>query len=80
VAPKNRNEYWDEKLTQNVLRDERQTLGLKRDGWIVLRYWEHAIRASVRAVVMEITREVRVRRERCKVLKRGNRANSSRDP
>jgi DNA mismatch endonuclease (patch repair protein) len=43
VRPRSRNEFWDAKLIENVLRDRRQTLALERVGWHVIRVWEHEL-------------------------------------
>ncbi len=43
--------YWDEKVIANRERDHRTTAALERDGWTVLRYWEHEdMRAAARRV------------------------------
>lgn len=41
--PRSREEFWSEKLTANVERDSRLTLGLESLGWIVVRIWEHEV-------------------------------------
>lgn len=33
--------YWDEKVNANRERDLRMTAVLEREGWTVLRFWEH---------------------------------------
>lgn len=35
--------FWKEKISKNKLRDRRVTRNLKRNGWIVIRLWEHEI-------------------------------------
>lgn len=35
--------YWREKIETNMKRDRRITRKLRRDGWSVLRFWEHDI-------------------------------------
>ncbi len=44
VRPRSRNDFWDQKLRENVDRDRRQTLRLLDEGWRVLRFWEHNVR------------------------------------
>jgi DNA mismatch endonuclease (patch repair protein) len=33
--------YWQNKIENNIKRDRRNRLKLKRDGWQILRIWEH---------------------------------------
>lgn len=35
--------FWRDKIEQNMRRDRRITSKLRRDGWSVLRFWEHDI-------------------------------------
>lgn len=35
--------YWKEKIKRNMKRDIRNTRKLRREGWSVLRFWEHDI-------------------------------------
>lgn len=39
--PKRNTDYWVPKLAANVERDRRVDLALAKDGWVVLRVWEH---------------------------------------
>jgi len=36
-------EAWEAKIEQNRRRDTRNRMTLRRDGWTVLRFWEHRI-------------------------------------
>lgn len=49
VRPRSRNEFWDHKLEENVLRDRRQTLALDAAGWTVIRLWEHSVSEDAEA-------------------------------
>jgi DNA mismatch endonuclease (patch repair protein) len=40
-VPKANAEWWREKLERNVARDRRNDQVLEREGWTVLRVWEH---------------------------------------
>ena len=42
--PKSNTEFWVKKLTRNIRRDKEVNEKLKKDGWIVLRYWGKDIR------------------------------------
>jgi len=35
--------YWREKISSNILRDRRNKIKLKKQGWKVLRIWEHEL-------------------------------------
>lgn len=39
--PKSNNEYWDKKIARNVVRDEEVNKYYEKQGWYVLRVWEH---------------------------------------
>lgn len=43
TRPRSNMAFWDDKLRKNKDRDAVQTLNLVRDGWLVLRFWEHQI-------------------------------------
>ena len=42
--PENNREFWISKIEDNVRNDKIITRNLKKDGWKVLRIWEHEIR------------------------------------
>jgi len=52
--PSSNQEYWTKKVARNKARDRRNSRLLRKDGWTVLRIWEHALRANPRAVVRKI--------------------------
>jgi DNA mismatch endonuclease, patch repair protein len=41
--PSSNTDYWDAKVARNRSRDVKITAQLKRDGWRVLRIWEHQL-------------------------------------
>jgi DNA mismatch endonuclease (patch repair protein) len=41
--PSSNRKYWDAKLTRNRQRDRSVTLLLRKNGWRVLRIWEHEL-------------------------------------
>lgn len=41
--PKSRRDYWDEKIARNKRRDRDVDRTLRKQGWMVLRFWEHAL-------------------------------------
>jgi len=38
------NEFWQKKIRANAERDKRTTSTLRRQGWTVIRVWEHSVR------------------------------------
>ncbi len=60
-APKSNAAFWSDKIATNRARDSQTTEFLSRRGWLVLRFWEHEIRADVGAVAARIIDEVRSR-------------------
>ncbi|PIU10228.1 very short patch repair endonuclease [Candidatus Micrarchaeota archaeon CG08_land_8_20_14_0_20_49_17] len=44
VRPATRRRFWDKKISQNIQRDRFISSHLKKDGWTVLRFWEHQVR------------------------------------
>jgi DNA mismatch endonuclease (patch repair protein) len=41
--PKSHKDYWHPKLKRNIERDKAKNSRLERDGWKVLRFWEHEL-------------------------------------
>jgi DNA mismatch endonuclease (patch repair protein) len=59
--PQSSQEFWDAKLASNRARDARVTRELRRQGWKVLRIWEHALSKresgnTIRRVVRSLAR------------------------
>lgn len=52
-VPSSNTEYWDAKIARNRRRDRATTAALRRQGWTVLRLWEHDLR-SLRPVAHRI--------------------------
>lgn len=46
--------YWLEKITKNVKRDKKTNLELKKQGWKVLRIWEHDIQKNLKKSLEKI--------------------------
>lgn len=46
-------EYWRPKIEANIRRDKRNFARLRRDGWKVMRVWEHDLVPRKRAVTLE---------------------------
>ncbi|MCK5233654.1 MAG: very short patch repair endonuclease [Candidatus Aenigmarchaeota archaeon] len=43
IPPK---KYWQAKIERNIARDKRYTMQLKKEGWTVLRFWEHDVKKN----------------------------------
>lgn len=54
--PKTYQEWWQEKLTRNVIRDRQNLIDLRRAGWKVLIVWECEIRKNLEKVKGKITK------------------------
>lgn len=55
--PHSSRKYWDEKVRRNRTRDRRINAKLPRDGWAVLRFWEHSL-SNIEKVVSKIRQRV----------------------
>ena len=54
--------YWHEKIRRNVERDLENTIELRDNGWIVLRFWETEIKKHLAGCVAEVQRCIDARR------------------
>lgn len=63
TPPKSNTLWWIEKITDNQVRDRKQTTQLEACGWRVIRVWEHQLVGSeVSSWATKITRSVCARR------------------
>ena len=49
-TPTSNRGYWDHKIARNRRRDRKVTMALRREGWRVLRIWEHQLGAPGTAI------------------------------
>lgn len=63
--PNTNRDYWERKIARNRERDAAATATLRREGWRVIRIWEHqmASPAALRAAIRRIERAVRQAQE-----------------
>jgi DNA mismatch endonuclease Vsr len=54
--PESNASYWSEKFRRNKVRDRKVSTALKRNGWTVLRLWEHQVESSPEKVIGKIMR------------------------
>jgi DNA mismatch endonuclease, patch repair protein len=52
--PETRKEFWMKKIHSNVERDKKINDKLQKEGWNVIRIWEHEIRKKPEKIVSEI--------------------------
>ena len=53
--------FWRDKIERNMERDKRITRKLRREGWSVLRFWEHDIEKRIDVCRNRIIRKIRER-------------------
>jgi len=61
-APKTNTEWWQEKIEDNIRRDERQTAKIQNAGWVVVRLWEHEVNGKNIELVARRIKRIVVRR------------------
>lgn len=59
--PASHRSYWKEKIRSNMARDDVVTAELQDMGWVVWRYWEHALNSDA---ISNTRRNVRIRLRR----------------
>lgn len=52
--PDTRKDFWKKKIERNVIRDRQVNGILSSQGWTVVRFWEHQVKASPEVVVQSI--------------------------
>ncbi len=57
--------FWHEKISRNKRRDNQVNRTLKKQGFIVIRFWEHDIKKNVRICRKRVERSVLNRTEEC---------------
>ena len=56
IIPKSNKKYWVPKIEGNIKRDRRVNYRLKKDGWKVVRIWEHDIKKNIDKALKKITK------------------------
>ena len=57
--PKTRKEYWENKIKKNIIRDKEVNQQLKREGWKILRFWEHEIKREIDQCISRIINAIK---------------------
>jgi DNA mismatch endonuclease (patch repair protein) len=52
--PETRKDFWMKKIQSNIDRDKKINTQLKREGWTIIRIWEHEIKEEPENVVKKI--------------------------
>ena len=58
-----KNQYWVDKIEKNMARDAKYNQILKKDGWIVLRFWESQIKKDVNPCLESVKSSIRKRKK-----------------
>lgn len=54
-------DYWNEKIKRNKERDLENTIELRDNGWIVLRFWESDIKNNIDECIEEILINIKIK-------------------
>lgn len=52
--PESNRVYWENKIERNRANDKKATMALEKDGWTVLRFWEHELKRFPMDIIEEI--------------------------
>ena len=63
--PHSNTSYWEPKILRTKSRDASTTRQLRRNGWLVLRFWEHDAKTRLSTCLRRIQRAVRARTANC---------------
>lgn len=50
-----KNNFWRRKIENNRKRDRKTAVYLRKNGWVVLRFWEHALKKNPKKAIEKIT-------------------------
>ncbi len=59
--PATRSDFWEKKITGNRNRDIEVTKTLEKNGWTVIRIWEHEIRNNIEEAADKVERLINSR-------------------
>ncbi len=60
VKPKSNTSYWHPKIEANIQRDIKNRKQLKKNGWKVLRFWEHEVESDAARCAVKVRKAVMV--------------------
>jgi DNA mismatch endonuclease, patch repair protein len=59
-----KSEFWRTKIERNRQRDKEVTRKLRRDGWTVIRFWEHNLRRTTERAIAAVLSSVLAKKRR----------------
>lgn len=59
IQPKSNLKYWRPKIERNVLRAKEVNKALRKQGYKVIRYWEHQVKKDINKCINKIIIEVK---------------------
>lgn len=59
-------DFWHKKISRNIQRDKEVNIKLRKDGWLVLRFWGKEIEKNSLLCINKIEQAVQCRREELK--------------
>lgn len=62
IMPKSNKTYWNQKIKRNKQRDREVNSRLKKEGWIIIRIWEHDLKFRFEKVFNKILNAVRLQK------------------
>lgn len=62
--PETNAKFWHEKIRKNQARDKKVNVALESEGWKVLRFWEHEVKANPDNCDRQVIRLLKSRRSR----------------
>jgi len=58
VRPKSNSAFWNKKIQGTIDRDKRNLELLEKQGWTVLRFWEHDIEKDLAGLLKKLKRQI----------------------
>lgn len=59
IMPQSNKRYWREKIRRNKERDKEVNARLKKEGWKVIRIWEHDVKCNIDKCITKILKIIR---------------------
>ena len=62
IRPKTNKRFWSKKLSRNAVRDREVTKAIRKNGWSVIRFWEHDVESKVDKCAKRVLKAVETER------------------
>ena len=56
--PKSNKKYWKAKVERNTKRDKHVNRKMKKEGWTVIRFWEHQVKENELHIIKKINKQI----------------------